>query len=136
MEYKQTCCSEPRERCELLSECSFQNLTSSGPSSLGKEILRKVNQVVRIDRAAGESLRSGFVGPVDDYRFADDVFSGNKTPVAAVFGVIAIVAESEVVALGNDEFAVDGMVAEHGLAGRKLGVFGAGWEVIPEGRGK
>ncbi len=51
----------------------------------------------------------GFVllqGEVDEQRFADDGFAGDEAPVAAVFAVVAVVAEDEVVAGGDDELVV------------------------------
>ncbi len=43
---------------------------------------------------------------VDEKGFADDGFAWDKAPVPAVFAVVAVVAHDEVVAGGNDEFAV------------------------------
>ncbi len=48
----------------------------------------------------------GLEGEVDDEGFADDGFAGNEAPIAAVFAVVAIVAEDEVVAGGDDELVV------------------------------
>lgn len=45
-------------------------------------------------------------GEVDEQRFAYDGFAGNEAPVAAVLAVVAVVAHDEVVADGDDEFAV------------------------------
>lgn len=43
---------------------------------------------------------------VDDEGFADDGFARDEAPVAAVFAVVAVVAEDEVVARRNDELVV------------------------------
>ena len=45
-------------------------------------------------------------GEVNEERFADDGLARNKSPVAAVFAVVAVVAHDEVVAGGDDEVAV------------------------------
>ena len=45
-------------------------------------------------------------GEVDDERLADDGFAGDEAPVSAVFAVVAVVAEDEVVAGGDDELVV------------------------------
>src|ERR1700761_237772 len=45
-------------------------------------------------------------GEVDDEGFADDGFAWDEAPVAAVFAVVAVVAENEVVAGWNDELVV------------------------------
>ena len=45
-------------------------------------------------------------GEVDEQGFADDGFARDEAPVAAVFAVVAVVAQDEVVAGGDDEFAV------------------------------
>ena len=42
-------------------------------------------------------------GEVDEQGFADDGFAWDEAPVAAVFTVVAVVAEDEVVAGGDDE---------------------------------
>ena len=60
------------------------------------------------ESAAGVSV-VGFMlleGEVDEQRFADDGFAWDEAPVAAVFAVVAIVAEDEVVAGGDDELVV------------------------------
>jgi hypothetical protein len=60
------------------------------------------------ESAAGVSV-VGFVlleGEVDEQRFADDGFAGDEAPVSAVFAVVAVVAEDEVVAGGDDELVV------------------------------
>jgi hypothetical protein len=43
---------------------------------------------------------------VDDEGFADDGLAGDEAPIAAVFAVVAVVAEDEIVAGGDDELAV------------------------------
>src|SRR5882757_5120149 len=45
-------------------------------------------------------------GEVDEHGFAYNRFPWDETPVAAVFAVVAVVAHDEVVADGDDEFAV------------------------------
>ncbi len=73
-------------------------------------------------------------GEVDDEGFADDGFAGDEAPVAAVFAVVAVVAEDEVVAGGDDELVVfdEGAHADP-PAGVDLGIGGleAG-EVVAE----
>ncbi len=48
---------------------------------------------------------------VDEKRLADDGVVGDEAPVAAVLTVVAVVAEDEVVAGGDDELAVVDEVA-------------------------
>jgi hypothetical protein len=45
-------------------------------------------------------------GKVDQQRATDDVFAGNEAPVAAVFAVVAVIAEDEVVSGWDDEISV------------------------------
>lgn len=48
----------------------------------------------------------GLKGEVDEQGFAYDGFAGDEAPVAAVFAVVAVVAEDKVVADGDDELVV------------------------------
>ena len=48
----------------------------------------------------------GLERKVDEHRLADDGVPGDEAPVAAVFAVVAVVAEDEVVAGGDDELVV------------------------------
>src|SRR5882757_10342225 len=62
-------------------------------------------------------------GEVDEHGFADNRFPRDETPVAAVFAVVAVVAHDEVVAEGDDEFAVvDERAHAYPPAGVDLGI--------------
>src|SRR5215472_6703005 len=64
-------------------------------------------------------------GEVDEQRAAYDVLGGDEAPVAGVFTVVAVVAEDEVVVVGDDEFAVvDELAHADPPAGVDLGVSG------------
>src|ERR1700730_2509034 len=80
--------SEVDERVDLA--CGFAALVGEG-------FLGESGGVVAVVLLEGE---------VDEHGFADDGFARNEAPVAAVFAVVAVVAHDEVVADGDDEFAV------------------------------
>ena len=62
---------------------------------------------------------------------ADDVLARNEAPVAAVVGIVAVVAHGEDVARRHDQFAVDDVLLDHlgGARAQRHGV-GAGGEVV------
>src|ERR1017187_3043599 len=74
------------------------------PAGAGEEVLSQIDKV-REERVYGTSrqiLGRGAVGPVDQERLADDVIAGHEAPVAAVKGVVAVVAHREIVPRRHD----------------------------------
>ena len=99
------------------------------PPRLGKEMLGQIDEV-----AGGEIdqiLRGGIVRPIDQERLALDVFRWNEAPVAAVSGIIAVIAHGEVMAGRHHHFSVHYVILQH-IRGfrRERKVGGCGWEIV------
>src|SRR5579883_366981 len=59
------------------------------------------------------AIRCSLFRFINEERFADEIGAVNKTPVAAVKGVVAVVAEHEILARRNYDFAVLNVMFEH-----------------------
>src|ERR1700736_4829946 len=69
----------------------------SAPARLCKEMLGKIQEMMRqrVHRRARQAFRARVIRPVDNQRLSDYVFARNKTPIAAVQRIVAIVAHCE-----------------------------------------
>ena len=78
------------------------------PARAGEKVLTQIDEVTHhgTDRCASEVLCRSSVRPIDEQRFADNVVARNKTPVAAVKRIIAVVAHRKIMTGRYNNFAV------------------------------
>src|SRR5579872_2662804 len=97
----------------LFQWISVDQFECAAPAGLSEEMRDHIHDVVEPDIAISEVGRRRLKGPVDNKRRALDVFPRHESPIAAVGGVVAVVAHGENVAGWYDHFAVDHVLFEH-----------------------
>src|SRR5579863_10712577 len=83
----------------------------AAPAGFGEKMQGQIDEMAECEIHQVFSGRC--VGPVDQQRLPFDIFAGHKAPIAAVGGVVAIVAHSKKVIGWHNDFTVHHVMLEH-----------------------
>src|SRR5260370_2495703 len=97
----------------VLGRVALDQLQCTTPARLGEEVLGKIKNVVDANARIRQPVGSGVVGPINDKRFADDVLARNESAIAAIQGVVAIVAHGEIAARRHHNLTVHPIFFQH-----------------------
>src|ERR1051326_3679448 len=92
---------------------SLNQLERPRPARLREEVRHYIDNVIDADVAVGQIRGGRLEAPVDDHRCADDVLARHQAPIAAVVGIVAIVAHGEHVPWRHHQLIVHHVLLHH-----------------------